>query len=95
MGFYVNPENESKEEFLSNKMEFDSVSWDMLARMEPASLPVVLVDNGPFSAAGVAYNEQELSDFQDPNDPRPKRYFLVPIEELIPVTVGLSKIIKS
>lgn len=35
---------------------------------------VVVVDNGPFEAAGFAYNLREFRAFTRPDDPRPKRY---------------------
>lgn len=46
------------------------------------SLPVVLVNNFAFTAAGIAYNEGEVRAFTDPSDGRPKRYFMVPRENL-------------
>jgi hypothetical protein len=49
------------------------------------NIAVVFIDNGGFTAAGVAYNAQELAAFSDPDDPRPKRWFSVPIAELIKV----------
>jgi len=43
---------------------------------------VCLIDNGPFLAAGVAYNEQELGyilkEVTDEKDARPKFFFEVP-----------------
>ena len=76
MGCYINPPNESKEEFLNKNglplagppTNFDSIAEDFL--------PVVLVDNGPFTAAGVAYDKREFEAFTAPDD-RPTRWFLV------------------
>lgn len=43
-------------------------------------LPVCVVDNGPFEAAGVAYSEEELIRFSRLDDPRPRRWLYVPID---------------
>ena len=40
-------------------------------------VPVCLVDNGPFTAAAVAYSERELEAFTQPTDFRPKQWFYV------------------
>jgi hypothetical protein len=40
-------------------------------------VPVCLVNNGPFTAAAVAFSERELEAFQQPGDYRPKTWFLV------------------
>lgn len=82
MGCYVNPPNESKEAFLQREGTRVSVS---AAAITEASLPVCLVDNGMFKAAGVAYSEGELQAFADP-DGRPKQWFQVPREKLLEVS---------
>jgi len=87
MGFYVNPPNESKESFLERegiKSPYDlKIKW---SNVSEGFLPVVLVNNGIFTAAGIAYCESELEAFTDMNDQRPRQIFLVKIEKLIPVT---------
>lgn len=47
------------------------------------SIPVVVIDNGPFEAAGIAYNQDELEAFTSPRDYRPKTIVMVPREEVI------------
>lgn len=86
MGYYINPKNMSKEQWLiENGHEvfafgtFEEASKDDV-------LPVVWVDNGASSAAAVAYDARELDDFiGNPKDKRPMRYFLVPVDALIEV----------
>lgn len=46
-------------------------------------IPVVVVDNGPFEAAAIAYNEGELAVFSRASDTRPKTFLLVPRAEII------------
>jgi hypothetical protein len=85
MGFYINPPRESKESFLNREgvRATGRVRWSDV----PAGfLPVVLLDNGMFTAAGIAYSERELQAFTEPGDPRPKQFYMVRIEKLIPVS---------
>ena len=44
--------------------------------------PVVLLDNGMFKAAGVAYDEREYRDFTRDDDPRPRKVYTVSVEKL-------------
>jgi len=43
-------------------------------------LPVCVVDNVFFEAAGVAYSEDEFNEFNHYRDTRPKQWLYVPIE---------------
>lgn len=81
MGFYVNPSNESVVDFLYHYTKllyppnFENVGPDML--------PVCLVDNGPYKAAGIAYSKRELLRFVNDGTNRRKEWFLVPIRDLL------------
>ena len=78
MGCYVNPCAQSKTEFLVKEgVQVRSEN----AQITETHLPVCLVDNGAFMAAGVAFNERELKEFQRP-DGRNKVWFQVPREKL-------------
>ena len=74
MGFYINPEDgTSKEEFLEKHgLRIEHPTWPS----KPGTLPVCLVNNRSFTAAGIVFN--------DPSDHRPKRWYVVPIEALKP-----------
>lgn len=78
MGIYINPPKETKESYLERKGELTET---------PQSLPgegrvaVCLVNNGAFTAAGIAFNERELRAFQEPGDYRPRSWYLVPADE--------------
>lgn len=48
----------------------------------PDIIPVVVMHNGYFEAAGIAFNAKELASFAHP-DGRHKEYLLVPREEVI------------
>ena len=52
-----------------------------------------MVDNGNFTAAAIAYNEDEFNVFKAP-DARPKRWFVVHLEavgEFLPDRLGGSR----
>ena len=75
MGYYINPyDGRTKEQWLAD--EAREVPQSELTHTAD-ELPVVLIDNGMFTAAGIAYCPDELAVFVDPKDRRPKRYFMV------------------
>lgn len=85
MGCYVNPPDTTKEAWLeANASAFMSFAPH---KVDPSTgnLPVCLVDNGPFTAAAVAYCQGELDAFAD-FDGRDKTWFIVPIEALMTVS---------
>jgi hypothetical protein len=85
MGCYVNPRTESKESFLDREGTplTKTPTW---SEVPEGSLPVCLVANPRWTAAGVAYFEGELQAFADPFDNRPKRWYFVPIAKLLEVS---------
>lgn len=38
---------------------------------------IVVCNNGPFEAAGYAYDQVEFEEFTRPDDPRPREYILI------------------
>lgn len=87
MGAYINPPNMEKEQWLAeNATEVPFLDWDL----PEGYLPVVLVDNGPFTAAGIAFSKRELEAFTDKRDFRPKRFFIAPINKLHEVSRELK-----
>ena len=84
MGYYINPPNMTKEQFLeSYGLELNNPPfWHDIER-DGLDFPVCLVDNGPFTAAAIAYSSSELDVFKR-EDGRPKRWFLVARELLKP-----------
>lgn len=88
MGYYINPtDGLTKEEWLMKFGERkDGVvqqEVDTWNEIPENCLAVCLVDNGPFTAAAIAYKESEFEVFKDnTNDDRPKTWFLVEKEML-------------
>lgn len=88
MGCYVDPTNETKEAFLEREgreVESDYISKNYQQIKDKGNLPVVLCDNGNFTAAGIAYKEREFERFVR-YDGRSKRFFIVPVETLLKVS---------
>jgi hypothetical protein len=82
MGVYINPRGMEKEEFLLRHGQ--RVNIDQ-AVIEENRLPVCLVDNGMFAAAGVGYNEGELEVFKK-EDGRYKQWYMCRITDLLQVS---------
>lgn len=79
MGFYINPPNMTKEEWLRRNGEMiDPVTAQSHSVGE--RVVVCLVDNGLFTAAGIAYDDKERDDFCRPDIgvQRRRQFYLVP-----------------
>lgn len=83
---YINPTNCTKEEWLiQNGVAItmaEARNYFKDCDGSVAVLPVCLVDNGHFTAAGVAKDQFELDRWFGPNDYRPRRFYMVPVEAL-------------
>lgn len=91
MGLYINPPTSTKEHFLAAYGEQVALE-QYLAADGVNVIPVCLMNNGSFTAAGVGYSKREAADFSRP-DGRPKTYWLVPISALTAVSKsGISMV---
>jgi hypothetical protein len=86
MGHYVNPQHGTKETWLNANGILAPMSRIQWSDVPQGMLPVVLLNNGLFTAAGIAYDERELSAFQKPGDPRPRKIFFVSTTKLAEVS---------
>ena len=90
MGCYVNPRAMSKELWLRQRAKLvggvnipgKENHVPSYASFAKGTMPVVLIDNAHFTAAGVAYNEAEYREFTDVSDYRPRALYEVSIEKL-------------
>lgn len=85
MGYYVNPLEETKEEWLfKHGKAITAAEAREVFNTQPNYLPVVLVDNFMFTAAAIAYSPTELEEFIREDDIRPQKIYLVSREDLKP-----------
>lgn len=84
MGLYINPPDMTKEQWLDTFAE--PLKLSHLREPQPWDwLPICLIDNGPFTAAGIAFSASEFEAFRYP-DGRPKVWLRAPIKDLSTVT---------
>jgi len=84
MGYYINPPDRTKEEWLEEfGEEAITPTWPATEGM----VPICLIDNGAFTAAGIAYNEAEFNAFMAPDSgmQRPRTWYYVPREKVLEV----------
>lgn len=87
MGIYVNPPDattkEAKVKYIAERSE--KIALNGFRAWPPGAdgkFGVCIVDNGPFNAAGVAWDSREADAFTLPNDHRPRQFFLMPLEAM-------------
>jgi len=86
MGQYINPEGEDKVDFC-NRVGLPVSEETVLAfdyTIPQDHLPVCVVDNGSFTAAGIADSAHERARFHYGTNGRPYRWFLLPKSALEP-----------
>lgn len=98
MGFYINPSNMTKEEWLKQHGVPMAAPIDfevMKDRKPPEFYPVCLVNNGWMTAAGIAFDQGEhLAFIGDNSDRRPKKWYLVPRDKLVEVCPSVEGALK-
>ena len=80
MGDYINPIEGTKEEYLTENAESISLeSFKSFDDFDGDNVPVVLVNNGLFTAAGIMFNQKEHNCWVEilEEDFRPRNYFLI------------------
>lgn len=87
MGLYINPPTQTKEDWLAGNgtvlgtVPVSIEKFDHVATF----LPVCLIDNGAFTAAGIAFDQREFDAMRRMDDHRRKLWFLVPVTKLCEV----------
>lgn len=81
MGYYIDPANGTKEDFLRQEAEILVMMPPSVIAIPETKAIVCLVDNGDFKAAAIAYSDEELERFQRP-DGRPKTWYLIDRKKL-------------
>ena len=88
MGIYIDPTDQTKEDWLLTNCSEYTGGVVPAEHLTDDGMVVCLVNNGAFTAAGVAFSQAELEAFALPDDPRPKAWFRVPVDKLDAVTDG-------
>ena len=91
MGLYINPVEETKEEWLrEHGAQLLTIPKEYKSVGKTGTYWVVcLVHNPTFTAAGVCYSDRELEDWKEVDDRRLKMWFLVEEEDLLTVVPDL------
>lgn len=82
MGYYVNVEN--KEDWLTNHARLKLANAPAWEDCPNDCFIIVLIDNGPFTAAFIAYDKREYEEMTLPSDNRPKTFYFIPKDDLKP-----------
>lgn len=81
MGFYIEvprPKNKVEQITAAEPSAYETDFMDAQKAMEHPDLGViVVVDNGPFEAAGYCFSQREFEAFTDFRDTRPKRFVVM------------------
>ena len=88
MGCYINIQGEDKEDWLEKNGTFLECSpaaphWNEIAQDE---LPICLVFNNTFTAAAIAFSEEEFNVFSRVDDFRLKAWFTAKIKDLYKIS---------
>lgn len=87
MGMYINPIDMSKEQWLGEH-GFMIPQSEAPYALTDKTMPVCHVDNGAFTAAGIGFCKEEIEAFSQPDDRRPKQWFVVHRDDLKPFLTG-------
>lgn len=94
MGYYINPVGMKKEDWLRLYAVGVHLIPPKTHRDEADNIAVCLVDNGIFTAAGVAYSQDELESFAR-EDGRKKVWCMVPLAALREVMPTIDKVLET
>lgn len=83
---YINPQSQTKEAFLRD--HGTPIVPPSALPSDPTVRLVCLVDNGPFTAAGVCDTDRDLDCFTDPTDYRIRTWYEVPANVLDESVLG-------
>jgi len=92
MGYYINPVDMEKEEWLTKNAlsELNKEDLKIFNFNQTQTRPVCLLNNGFFTAAGIAFNERELNVFASEEDTRPKKFYEVEVKKILNNNIGLT-----
>jgi hypothetical protein len=96
MGYYIDtPHNKNKAKWLVDNC--DAVKLPILhkdSHVSPGYVPVIVIDNEYFEAAGIAFDRDELEVFTSLRDGRPKQFLYMPRNKVIELCPLVEKHLK-
>lgn len=90
MGFYINPKDSTKEDWLNANGRRIPASNAMETIKGGTEMPVCLIDNFAFQAAAIGFSEGEVHYFLNDNSGRPKQWWAVPNEKIYEAEPALA-----
>ena len=80
MGYYIEGPTHGKANHILNKHGGTLLPGkpESFADIPDDMALICVLNNGPFEAAGLCYDEREFEAFSEPSDPRPKLWMLLP-----------------
>ncbi len=79
MGYYIETDStHGKAQFIIETIGATRISGPP-KEVPPGMVPVCVVDNGIFEAAGIVFDAHEMAAFSHPRDERPKQWLLMSI----------------
>lgn len=94
MGYYAEPPvRTGKAEWLIRNVGAEPISFPEAVELlgQPGEMVIVVLENGPFDAAGWAYSLDELDAFTDPDDSRPRTILRVQEGKVAPYCPWMEK----
>ena len=90
MGYYINPQFTTKEQWLWNNARrvLDPLP-PTLDCIDKDECLICLVGNDTFTAAGIIHKPSELDDWADPKDYRPKKWYIAD-RELVTIVSNIN-----
>lgn len=84
MGYYIEtPNNRGKAKQLTDLYGAELVLSPEKFDFNGTDALICVVENGPFDAAGIAYDAGERDAMNQPGDPRPKTWLKLPKEKVL------------
>lgn len=98
MGFYIEvPINLMKAEWIVGMHKGAKIipQPEKFSDIPEGKFLIIVVNNGPFEAAAVAYSESEFKEFTDTSDDRPKKFLLLDRETTFQYVPSLEKYLET
>jgi hypothetical protein len=84
MGYYIKTNSaKNKVQWLVKKYGAELMTKPVFHEPSTGYVSVVVINNGPFEVAGIAYDKDEFEDFDYRGDCRPKTWLKMKVEDVL------------